>query len=226
MSNGALPGSESIGDLEPDTPEAAGRPHKHITSAGSDWDFIADGAWWSRPAYQRAALLIFVAPLYRLRGYAFMAHQALSLRMPYWPYDPQVARARIDDRPREVRSRLARFFAPPGWIHEYPCDDQWPHRHDEEHPAGDSCSALPHGICWEHELDIGYTAGDSFDLRFDRTYRLNFPDALENEQTVGEPGATRGADKVALDSETTPTVAPGAPGDPSRGIADLHNGTN
>ena len=193
------------------------RPYKPIDGDNTDWDFIANGAWWSRPPYQRAVLLVLVSPLYRLRGYLYMAHQAAALRAPYFPYGPASARARMAEHPKSPASRLARFFTPPGWVHEYPCSDPWPHQHDEEHQGGDGCSALAHGICWEHQLDIGYAAGDTFDLRFDRAYTLNFSDGAKSAQKLGETQATADAGQAADSPAKALSEAPGGLSGPNIG---------
>ena len=187
-----------------------GKSDRRISAAGQDWDFAASGAWWQRPAGQRLTLLIFVRPLYWLRGCAAMAHQAIALRAPYFPYGRAGGHQRIYDNPQALRSRAAKWFSPIAYVHEYPCEDPWPHHHDEDHRGGDGCSAGPHGLCWEYELEYGYTSGDTFDLRFDRTYRLVF--SAEGKTNIGSKAGRSGSptDEVASATQATRSEAPGA----------------
>jgi hypothetical protein len=183
---------------------------RQISVDGQAWDFAATGAWWQRPALQRLALLTFVRPLYWLSGLAAMAHQAISLRAPYFPYGRASGHQRAYDNPQAFRSRLAKWFSPLAYVHEYPCQDPWLHRHDEDHDGGDGCSAGPHGLCWVHKLEYAYTVGDTFDLRFDRTYRLIYSD--EGKSNMGSKAERSGAptDEVASIAQGTRSEAPGA----------------
>src|SRR5574340_1330873 len=93
----------------------------------SDW-LVPEGRWWTMPRVQRAALLVFVRPLYLLGGTLADLRQALALR---WPYRP---------------------FRPVGWLSNDPTVT-----YDEWHAGPDDCDAEagPHGLVYERDGGVG-----------------------------------------------------------------------
>lgn len=196
-----------------------------------DWPGVPDGPWFARPRWQQLALLVFVRPFYLVAGYVGMGRQAAALVLPYFAYGAKGGHARMLAHPERLGSKLARLFEPMGWVHELPCTDDWPHRHDEIHGPNDHCldglgnARPPHAITWERHLALGQSLADNFDQRFGRWHTLIRPedgaggDEDQNAQNHPGPRETLNSRKRSNIAASSLSEALEAPQGPLAGLA-------